>query len=201
MKHIRILFLAVLAMPCMIGCTPGTSPSKANKDGATVNDKDSLSFSKEEFLSTYDVFFAPCNVRPSGRVRFARLFNRKKADAELIVSMTGINCCKMDFLFGGLPHDSVYDMQNWEIDYEQLIQLKEDKRACPMVVTDWDKNSSDFEVMSCEGKTQLSTLSIEALRFLNAKVLDYYPCPIAYTYEEIDSIHALHPENWGVRKR
>jgi len=173
-----------------------------------INDKDSiwgkLGLRKEEWkkmLEEYSgdsILTVYCDQQKEVVSKFTNIFSQHIIDSNLIVSMSKIKCNKIDFL---TYRKLAYDVQKWDFDYEQLIKFKDDKRACPKVLTVLDHCLGSGVDLSYIDSIPLSTVSLEVLRFLNSKILGYYPCEIEYTYSQIESNHSLHPKKWEIKRK
>ena len=191
-----------------VGCKSNRNSSEKNIDSLIINDKDSiwgkLGLRKEEWkkiLEEYSgdsILTVYCDQQKEVVSKFTNIFSQHIIDSNLIVSMSKIKCNKIDFL---TYRKLAYDVQKWDFDYEQLIKFKDDKRACPKVLTVLDHCLGSGVDLSYIDSIPLSTVSLEVLRFLNSKILGYYPCEIEYTYSQIESNHSLHPKKWEIKRK
>ena len=191
-----------------VGCKSNRNSSEKNIDSLIINDKDSiwgkLGLRKEEWkkiLEEYSgdsILTAYCDQQKEVVSKFTNIFSQHIIDSNLIVSMSKIKCNKIDFL---TYRKLAYDVQKWDFDYEQLIKFKDDKRACSKVLTVLDHSLGSGVDLSYIDSIPLSTVSLEVLRFLNSKILGYYPCEIEYTYSQIESNHSLHPKKWEIKRK
>lgn len=200
--------LLMLSLIIFVGCESGTNLSKTNIDSSVMNstNKDGIWVGfgmteeewkemNEEERSSDSILGVNCTQQKENVSKVTNLFRQHYIDSNLIVSMSKIKCNKINFKG---TQKSPYNVKKWNFDYEQLMKFKDDKRTCPKVLIHEDYIYSD--VMEIDS-VHLSTVSKEALRFLNSKILGYYPCEIEYTYEQIESNHSLHPKKWEIKRK
>ena len=204
-----VLLSLVLSLIFFIGCELGIKQSEKKKDSLIIDDKDSIwrilgYSSKKEWKKKLDEYSGDstltvyCDQQKEIVSMFTNLFKKHIVDSNLIVSMSKIKCDRVDFL---TYRKLCYDVRNWDFDYEQIIKFKDDKRACPKVLTVLDHSLGSGVDLSHIDSIPLSTVSLETLRFLNSKILGYYPCEIEYTYGQIESKHSLHPKKWEIKRK
>jgi hypothetical protein len=197
----------ILLLIIFVGCESDTNPSETNIDSSIINNNNKdgiwvgLGLTEEEWKemqeerSSDSILGVNCIRQKEIVSKVTNLFSQHYIDSNLIVLMSKIKCNKINFK---RTQKSPYNVKKWNFDYKQLMKFKDDKRTCPKVLIYKDYIYSDvLEIDSIH----LSTVSTEALRFLNSKVLGYYPCEIRYTYKQIASKYSLHPEKWDIKNR